>query len=148
VGKWHKANAPRIVGTVLLENRSPQMTQLFILGNATARNNALRAVTDAPDGFQIRIGEPKRNLEQSARFHAVCEDLANSSATWAGKPRNATEWKTLLISGHTIATKGEVEIIPGLEGEFLNVRESSARMPKSRMTSLIEYSEAFCATHA
>ena len=124
------------------------MTQLFILGNATARGNAVSAVHLAPDGYQIRISEPKRNLEQSARFHAICADLAKNGNKWAGKPRNAEEWKVLLISGHTVATKGEVEIRPGLENEFVNIRESTAHMKKPRMTSLIEYAEAFSATHA
>jgi hypothetical protein len=51
----------------------------------------------------------------------------------------------LLISGHAIATKQGVEMMPGLEGEFLNLRESSAAMSIARMNSLIEYTLAYCA---
>jgi hypothetical protein len=50
----------------------------------------------------------------------------------------------LLVSGHTKATEGEVEFVPGLEGEFVNIRESTARMSVSRASSLIEYAIAFC----
>jgi hypothetical protein len=51
----------------------------------------------------------------------------------------------LLVSGHAVATKLGAEIIPGLEGEFVNIRESTARMTKARSSSLIEYALAWCA---
>ena len=35
-------------------------------------------------------------------------------------------------------------MVPGLEGEFVNLRESTALMSKARGSSLIEYSRAFC----
>jgi hypothetical protein len=38
-------------------------------------------------------------------------------------------------------------MVPGLEGEFVNVRESTASMSATRLSSLIEYAEAFCAAH-
>lgn len=96
----------------------------------------------------LMIGEEKRNLDQNAKFHALCEDLAKSRIEWAGKPRNAADWKVLLVSGHAVATKQGHELIPGLEGEFVNLRESTARMSKERASSLIEYAMAFCAQHA
>jgi hypothetical protein len=80
-------------------------------------------------------------------FHAICSALSKSKMEWAGKRRPLEAWKVLLISGHTKATAGEVEIIPGLENEFVNIRESSASMSKKRMASLIEYSLAFCASN-
>ena len=64
-----------------------------------------------------------------------------------GKPRTAKEWKVLLVSGHAVATKEETEVVPGLEGEFINIRESTALMSVRRGASLIEYSLAFCAMH-
>jgi hypothetical protein len=51
-----------------------------------------------------------------------------------------------MISGHAMATLGEVpDITEGLEGEVVNLRESSADMKKSRMSSLIEYTLAYMA---
>jgi hypothetical protein len=38
-------------------------------------------------------------------------------------------------------------MVPGLEGEFVNLRESTALMSKARAASLIEYALAFCAMH-
>ena len=40
-----------------------------------------------------------------------------------------------------------LHIVPGLEGEFVNLRESTAAMSKSRGSSLIEYTMAFMANH-
>ena len=38
-------------------------------------------------------------------------------------------------------------MVPGIEGEFVNLRESTASMTKARSSSLIEYAMAFCAMH-
>lgn len=92
----------------------------------------------------VTVKPEKRSLDQNAKFHALCEDIARGGAQWAGKPRSAVEWKVLLVSGHAVATKEGCEIVPGLEGEFINIRESTAAMTKARGSSLIEYTLAFC----
>jgi len=119
--------------------------RLFRLVHAQARAGAIRAVQDAPEGYICTIAEPSRTLEQNAKFHALCSDIARAKTQWAGKPRNAVQWKVLLVSGHAIATKEGSEMVPGIEGEFVNLRESTAAMSKARGGSLIEYSLAFCA---
>ena len=117
----------------------------FILINDHVRQRARDAIDCAPDRYQCIIQEPTRNLDQSAKFHAICEDLERSRFPWAGKPRDAAAWKVLLVSGHAIATKQGAELVPGLENEFVNIRESTALMSKKRAASLIEYTLAFCA---
>jgi hypothetical protein len=72
-------------------------------------------------------------------------DIARAGLPWAGKPRNAAQWKVLLVSGHAAATKEGSDMVPGIEGEFVNLRESTAAMSKARGSSLIEYTLAFCA---
>lgn len=108
-----------------------------------ARENALQAVREAPDGWAVTVAEEVRNNEQNAKFHAICSDLAKSGREWMGKRRTAEEWKVLLVSGHAVATKQGSDMVPGLEGEFVNLRESTARMSKSRISSLIDYALAF-----
>jgi len=119
----------------------------FYLVHAEARRRALNAVQGAPEGMVVRISEPKRSGEQSDKFHAICADLAASRLEWMGKRRTKDEWKVLLVSGHAVATKQGAEMVPGLEGEFVNLRESTASMGIRRMSSLIEYSNAFLAQH-
>lgn len=119
----------------------------FILVNERVRRNAIDAILRAPEGSAVAVGPASRSLDQNAKFHAICTDIANSQMTWAGKRRPAEEWKVLLVSGHTKATEGEVEFVPGIEGEFVNIRESTARMSVKRAASLITYAIAFCDTN-
>lgn len=95
--------------------------------------------------LQLTIQRVKRGENQSRMFHALCRDMARARVEWAGKPRDEGQWKVLFISGHAIATNSGAEMVPGLEGEFLNLRESTASMPRDRMSSLIEYATAYAA---
>ncbi len=119
----------------------------FYLVHAEARRRAVEAVQAAPDGMVVRIVEPNRNRDQNDKFHAICSDLAASGLQWMGKRRTKDEWKVLLVSGHAMATKQGAEMVPGIEGEFVNLRESTASMSVRRMSSLIEYANAFLAEH-
>jgi hypothetical protein len=121
--------------------------QLFVMSHDLARVRAVEAVRNAPAGFTVTIAEPRRNVDQNAKFHAICTDLGKSGLEWAGKPRTADQWKVLLVSGHATATNEGAEMVPGIEGEFVNVRESTALMSVRRSSSLIEYAVAFCAMH-
>lgn len=123
------------------------MSPLYILNHPQARARAVEAVRLAPAGYEVRIKEPTRNSEQNAKFHALCSDLAKSGLEWFGKRRTAAQWKVLLVSGHAVATREGAEMVAGLEGELVNVRESTALMSVRRSSSLIEYAVAFCALH-
>ncbi len=91
--------------------------QRFILINPHVRQNAMRAVHTAPDGWSVTVAPATRSLDQNAKFHAICSDLARSDLQWAGRRRDA------------------------------DVRESTARMSVHRASSLIEYAIAFCVSH-
>lgn len=119
----------------------------FILINDQVRRNAVDAIIRAAAGSAVTIGPATRSLDQNAKFHAICTDLARSQMTWAGKRRTADEWKVLLVSAHTVATDGEVDLVTGLEGEPVNIRESTSRMSVKRAASLITYALAFCDTN-
>lgn len=121
-----------------------QQRQRFTIINDRVRENAIAAIASADEGSTVAVGPKTRSGDQNAKFHAICTDIANSHMTWAGKRRNLDEWKVLLVSGHTKVTKGEVEFVPGLEGEFVNIRESTSRMSVARAASLITYAIAFC----
>jgi hypothetical protein len=120
---------------------------LLILANPAVRARALRLVSEATEGWVVDIREPKRNEDQSALFHSLCSELAASDLEWAGKRRDKDSWKVLLVSGHAVATKIGAEMVPGLENEFVNLREQTATMGRKRMASLIEYALAWCAEH-
>ncbi len=92
--------------------------------------------------LSVKAQPVTRSEEASAKFHAMCADFERSGIEWAGKKRSREQWKILLISGHTIATKADAEITYGLEREVVSLRESSAQMGAARMASLIEYTNA------
>jgi len=115
----------------------------FFLAHTEARQGVAKFAMCAPDGLMVVFSEPTRNSDQNAKFHAICSDIAKSGMEWAGKKRTAAQWKVLLVSGHAVATKAEFEMVPGLEHEFVNLRESTALMSVKRSASLITYSLAF-----
>ena len=123
------------------------MKRTVILAGPLQRRTAAAYLAEAPDGYVMTLREPNRTTEQNAKFHSLCSDLEKARVPWAGKPRDASAWKVLLVSGNAVATKEGSEIVPGLEGEFINLRESTALMSKKRGSSLIEYSVAFCESH-
>lgn len=121
------------------------MKKTYILAHAEARQRAKQAIDDAPDGYRVVVSESTRTLNQNAKFHAIATDISKSGHLWLGKPRTPAQWKVLLVSGHAVATQEGSEIVAGLEGEWLNIRESTAAMSVKRGASLIEYSLAYAA---
>jgi hypothetical protein len=119
----------------------------FVLVHPQARQRALEAVCAAEHGQVVTLADPTRNSDQNAKFHALCSDIARSGVEWGGKKRTAAQWKVLLVSGHAVATKEGADMLPGIEGEYVNLRESTALMSVKRSSSLIEYALAFCAMH-
>ena len=87
-----------------------------------------------------------RSSKQNRLLHALFSDVSKQ-AEWMGKPRTPAEWKLIFVSGHSVATKQGADVVPGLEGEFLNLRESTAAMDRARMASLLEYVLAWCANN-
>ena len=123
-------------------------TRVFYLLDEDVRARAADCVAlQAPTGWVVTVKPATRTTDQNSKFHAICHDLAKSRVQWAGKPRTQDQWKVLLVSGHAVATKEGAEVVPGIEGEFINIRESTALMSKARGSSLIEYAQAFAAQH-
>jgi len=119
----------------------------FVLVSDRVRANAMLALEAAPERYVVTVSEPTRSSDQNAMFHAICSDIAKSGHLFIGKPRKPEVWKVLLISGHAAATAEGSEVVPGLEGEFVNIRESSALMSVRRAASLITYTLAYCDTN-
>lgn len=122
------------------------MKQTIFLRSKQQQQAAINAILATPldkdKPVTIRITDYKRNLDQNAKFHAMLADIARQ-VQWCGKWLKPEQWKVLLISGHAVATNLEADVLPGLEGEYVNIRESSAQMSVKRMASLIEYTTAW-----
>jgi hypothetical protein len=95
---------------------------------------------------EIIFRECSRSHDQNAKFHAMVSDIAKQMH-FGEVARKPWEWKVLLISAHAKATYGEFEFVHGLEGEPVALRESTAEMSVARMSSLIEYVQAWGVQH-
>lgn len=120
--------------------------QRYFLRNEQVRSNAIQFIRTLPlDDKKPLVMETKpltRTLEQNAKLHAMLTDISKQRE-FNGKLRNVETWKSILVSAHCIATGNEVEMAIGLEGEVINLRESTAQMGVKRMESLIEYVTAW-----
>lgn len=119
---------------------------MWRLVHQEARRRAVQGVLDAPEGYVVTIKPPTRNLDQNAKLHALLTDISKQ-VPYGGKMRSMETWKAIMVSAHAIATEEPTEVVCGIEGEFLNLRESTAKMSVARMSSLIEYATAWCASN-
>ena len=102
------------------------------------------ALLQASDKVVVEVREKNRTDEQNAKLHAMLGDIAKQK-TFNGQKLSIEQWKMIFVSGHRIATGGTAEMAIGLEGEVINLRESTARMGVHRLASLIEYIQAWAA---
>ena len=118
--------------------------QIYRLVHDQARQRAVQGVLSADEGMVVRISPSTRSLEQSALFHAICGDLAKQ-LSYCGKMRTLEQWKHLIVIAHSMASNEDSDVVPGIEGGIVDLRESTASMSVARMSSLIEYALAYCA---
>lgn len=126
---------PSFVRVITRDNRRNVMTLAWELTGK---------MLEAQESICIEVREKKRTDEQNAKLHAMLADVA-AQKTFGGKKLNIDQWKMIFVSGHKIATGGEAEMAIGLEGEVINLRESTAKMSVRRLASLIEYVQAWAA---
>ena len=119
--------------------------QTFRLVHPTARAGAASAVARAPDGWIVSIREPTRTLEQNAALHRLLALIVKSRVKWAGRTWDIDSWRAIFASAFAKAENLPVQTIPGLEGEFVALRRSTARMTKKELLGMIDYIEAWCA---
>ena len=99
---------------------------------------------ESPDDYVCIIKKRTRTLEQNAILHKIFTKL-RKEREFGKKKRGVDEWKVIMVSGHAVATGGESEMTLGIEGEVINLRESTAKMSVKRLSSLLEYAIAWCA---
>jgi hypothetical protein len=119
------------------------MKQRFILAHATARQRALSAVANAPDGMVVEIKEPTRSLEQNAKLHAMLEDVANQ-VEWHGMKLHKDIWKRICTAAMLREIGESPMLVPSLDGHGIEIiYEKTSTMGKRMMAALIEWVYAF-----
>ena len=123
----------------------------FEIRSPAHQQNAIHAVQqilpDPTKPIVVTIQERNRSIQQNARLHAMLSEISKK-ATYHGKARNIEFWKGLFVSGWQIATNQHPEIISGLEGELINIRESTATLSVKKISEIMDYIEAYCAMNS
>lgn len=135
---------------------STRRGDVYILRVENARDRMAAAWRRACDylelGLPVRVelGEFRstRSLEQNAKFHAMCGDLAKQ-LKWAGKTRDVEAWKRLLVDSWARTEKrNQCEIVPSLDGESvvaLGIQTRSMRV--AEMAELITFAQWYGDEH-
>lgn len=110
----------------------------FVLRNADilARVEAyLRRCLVAGELVDVRVQphQEKRSLEQNAKLHALCNDIAEQRQ-WAGEWLDTESWKRLFVA----ALYGQ-KVVPGVEGGFVVFNKRTSKMTIEECSELIEY---------
>jgi hypothetical protein len=116
---------------------------IFKLVHTSARENAVNAVRQAPDGWVVKITEPTRNLEQNALLHAELHELAQTKQ-WCRMTLDVDQWKRLMTSAWLRATGRGAIYVQALDGQGMDVLyKRTSTMTKAEMSELIEYVKAW-----
>jgi hypothetical protein len=113
------------------------MKRYFVLSHAVARQNAAKAVSEAPQGMVVEIKEPTRNLEQNAKLWAMLSEVARQ-VDWYGRKLSAEDWKHVFT-----ASLSKQDVVPGIDGGFVVLGKSTSKMSKREFADLIELISAF-----
>ena len=113
------------------------MRRTFHLVHKQARQRALEALQDAPDGYVVTIHEPTRNLEQNAALWAALSDISKQ-VEWYGQRLTPEEWKDVFT-----ASLKRQKVVPGLDGGFVVCGLSTSKMGKSEFSQLLDIAYAF-----
>lgn len=113
------------------------MRRTFHLVHKQARQRALEALQDAPDGYVVTIHEPTRNLEQNAALWAALSDISKQ-VEWYGQRLTPEEWKDVFT-----ASLKRQKVVPGLDGGFVVCGLSTSKMCKSEFSQLLDLAYAF-----
>lgn len=113
----------------------------FFLVHIEARLRAMKAVEEAPYGWQVTVSEPKRNLEQNAAQWPVLEAFSRQ-LQWAVNGHLTTlapeEWKDIL----TAAFEGDARVAPGLNGGHVFLGQRTREYSKQRFSEWLEFLNA------
>lgn len=127
------------------------MKKLYILAHDIARQNALRAVQEAPAGMWVTISEAKKSREQEERYHAMLGDIADQW-TLHGRKWDAESMKRLCVDQFKrdtirdpdLATlwheMGSIEMAPSIDGSgVVALGTQTRRFPKKLASAFIEW---------
>lgn len=94
------------------------MKQHYVLAHTTARQRAMQAVKDAPDGWGVVLSEPSRSLAQNALIHAVLTE-AGDMIGWkfSGQTVDLDDLKSIFMAAYRKASGADTRFVVGVDGQ-------------------------------
>lgn len=121
---------------------TPDSRKVFILAHQTARQNAARAVMDAPEGHRVEIKPRTRSLAQNDMLWSILTDISRQVVFVVNGQSvkvQPEEVKDIL----TAALKRETRMAMGIDGGMVILGQRTSKMTVRQMTELIELAHAF-----
>ena len=115
------------------------MKRTFVLSHKVARERAVAAVAEAPEGFAVTVGEPNRNLAQNAAMWPILTEFSKQ-LQWPvnGRMVNMTpdEWKDLLSAAFK---KEQARLAMGLDGGVVMLGQRTREFSKTEFGEWLEF---------
>lgn len=113
----------------------------------TAKQSLWECLKTLPSGvrYQVTVDEysPKRSLDQNAKLHALCSDIAKQKQ-WGGEWLETEDWKRIMTAGWMKATGRVVKLVPDLEGNgFIPLYQKTSKLNVKQGIELIEFIQAW-----
>ncbi len=119
--------------------------QTYLIRDNRIRQNCIEAIQNLPANtdrpLQIIIQEDTRSLAQNRMLWACLRDVSQQ-VVWYGKKLDSDSWKNIFSA----SLKGQ-ETVPGINGGFVVLGQSTSKMRVSEMRDLITLIHAFGAGH-
>ena len=97
----------------------------------------LKSALMAGHKMVLEIKPATRSLEQNARLWCLLDEISDQ-VDWYGRKLTPEEWKHVF----TAALKKQ-DVVPGLDGGFVVLGQSTSKMTKAEMCDLMELMNAF-----
>lgn len=120
-------------------------TQRYLLRNSNVRQHCISVIqqlpTDTDKPLQVTIQEDTRSLAQNRMLWACLHDVS-SQVVWYGRNLDSESWKHVFS-----AALKKQETVPGIDGGFVVLGQSTSKMRVGEMRDLITIIHAFGAEH-
>ena len=111
--------------------------QTIFLAGHIQKQYAKQCIDAAPADYVVEIRKKTRSIIQNSRLWAMLGDISKQ-VDWYGKKLSPESWKHVFSS----ALKKQ-EVVPGLNGDFVVLGQSTSRMTVSEMRDMQELMSAF-----
>lgn len=121
------------------------MKQTFVLRDSNIRQHIISTIQQLPANpskpYQIIIQEDTRSLAQNRMLWSCLNDVS-SQVVWYGRKMDPESWKHVFS-----ASLKKQDTVPGIDGGFVVLGQSTSKMRVSEMRDLITLIHAFGANH-